>query len=600
MSPSVPLRPGVRPWWFVRLSGVRFGLRTKLVLLVLLTLTPLFVLEMAAIYRNVEHRTEMELQASRELAQATGAAFLNYLENLWDSEMAMGTAITSGLAPGTVRAYLQAQLGVHPTVEGFSWVSPAGIVLEATQAGSRGLSCADREHVRRVIAGEDRAISGVVLNRVSGKPVVFVARAIRREGRLLGIVVASVDTSRLELILPVERRGRSNLGLVDLNGVSVYRSDQSRVKRIGRRMMEGAPHLQALAEKRTIISRNYRCPYEAVHRMGVFLVLPHIGWVASATSRVDEVLAVAWADARRDLTVLLVLTALSLTAALLLGNAFLQPLASLQRAALAISRGDLKARLQLSGRDELAVAGQAFDQMAERIQKLETERGRFLETAAAALRNPMTTVKSASSLVRRRLTQGDAQPGEVLDDLRIMEREIDRLSLLLDEVLDAFCSHEGRLAVWREPVNLGELVGRVLETFTALDREHRFAFEERGTPRVFGDPRRLEDVVRNLVGNAAKFSPPGSEVRVRLEVRDNRAVLSVKDEGIGIPKGELDDVFRPFYRASNLEGRDPGGLGLGLYLSQSIVTDHGGRLWVESEEGKGSVFHVELPRLALL
>ncbi|HHW13473.1 MAG TPA: sensor histidine kinase [Firmicutes bacterium] len=579
---------------------MRFGLRTKLVSLVLLILTPLFVLEVVSIYRNFERRTEQELQASRELAETASAAFINYLENLWDSEMAMGTAITSGLAPATVQAYLRAQLSAHPTVESFSWVNPAGIVLEATQAGSRGLSCADREHVRRVIAGEDQAISGLLLNRVSREPVVFVARGIRREGRLLGIVVASLRPTRFGLALPIERTGRSNLGLADHNGTIVYRSNDPELNEVGKTLPDYAPGRKVLQTGEPVLSRDYRSPFEDVRRMGAFVLIPRIGWIAMASARVDEVLAEAWADARRDLTVLLVVTAVSLAAAFLLGSTLLRPLASLQRAAVAIARGELKARVQLAGSDELAVTGQAFDQMAERIQKLETERSRFLEIAAAALRNPMTTAKGACSLLRLRLTQGDADPAEVLEDLRIMEREIDRLSSLLDEVLDAFCCHEGRLAVWREPVNLGDLVGRVLETFTALDPDHRFVFEERGTARVFGDPRRLEDVVRNLVGNAAKFSPAGSEVRVRLEVRDNRAVLSVKDEGIGIPRGELDDVFRSFYRASNLEGRDPGGLGLGLYISQSIVADHGGRLWAESEEGKGSVFHVELPRLSML
>lgn len=577
------------------------GMRAKLLILVLLILVPLLALQGIGIYGRLTRYRRQELQASHELAQATSAAFLNYLENLWDAQQAMGAAITGGLPPTGIERYLKAQLPAHPTVSGFAWVSPEGIVLESTTAGSRGISCADREHVRRVVAGEDKVVANLVQNRVTGQPTFFVARAIRDgQRRLLGLMVASIHPARLGLVLPVERTGRSNLGLIDGNGVGVYRSNDPKMHGVGTKIREGTPGWRALKTGQLVLSREYTSSFDQTRRMGAFIPMPTIGWVAGVTAQVDEVLAAAWQEARRDAAVLLVVTAVSLLGALVLGQTFLKPLHALEQAALAVSRGDLKARVPLSGRDEVATAARAFNQMADRIMDLEADRTRFLETAAHALRNPMSAAKGACALLRQRLKGGEEAGQDSIKALTILEHEVDRLSSLLDEVLDAFCLREGRLFAWREPVDLSDVVKRALEPFQVLNQDHRFAFEEKGAARVFGDARRLEEVVRSLVSNAVKFSPPGSEVRVSAEVDGPRAVLTVQDQGFGIPRDELDKVFHSFYRGSNLEGRDPGSLGLGLYISNMIVADHGGRIQVDSEEGRGTTVRVELPRLSTL
>ena len=109
------------------------------------------------------------------------------------------------------------------------------------------------------------------------------------------------------------------------------------------------------------------------------------------------------------------------------------------------------------------------------------------------------------------------------------------------------------------------------------------------------DPRRIGQVVENLVENAVKYSPDGSEVRVDVAQRNSEAFIDVTDEGIGIPAGDLAQVFERFHRASNVDDRRFSGMGLGLFLCKGIVEQHGGRIWVESREGTGSTFHVVLP-----
>jgi len=109
------------------------------------------------------------------------------------------------------------------------------------------------------------------------------------------------------------------------------------------------------------------------------------------------------------------------------------------------------------------------------------------------------------------------------------------------------------------------------------------------------DPRRIGQVLENLVENAVKYSPDESDVQISVAQRDGEAFVDVTDLGIGIPAGDLPHIFDRFHRASNVDDRRFAGMGLGLFICKGIVEQHGGRIWVESRVGTGSTFHVVLP-----
>ena len=109
------------------------------------------------------------------------------------------------------------------------------------------------------------------------------------------------------------------------------------------------------------------------------------------------------------------------------------------------------------------------------------------------------------------------------------------------------------------------------------------------------DPRRIGQVLENLVDNAVKYSPDGSEVHIGVTQLDGHALIDVTDRGIGIPPEDLPQIFDRFHRASNVDDRRFAGMGLGLFICKGIVEQHGGRIWVESRMGSGSTFHVDLP-----
>lgn len=242
---------------------------------------------------------------------------------------------------------------------------------------------------------------------------------------------------------------------------------------------------------------------------------------------------------------------------------------------------------------EKKTAEQALTQAAE---ERDHARNRFLRIAAHELRNPMAGVKGLLSLMQWMAEQGEPVT-QVLKSAHLMEREIDRISGLLDEIIEAFRAGEGKLKLKLETVDMAALVTRVLEPYHVSPGKHGFIVDlpGQGVAQVQGDPCRLEDVLRTLLSNAVKYSPAGGDIHVRLAAEGGQAVLTVRDSGIGVPEDEQDRLFEPFFRASNLKDRDPGGLGLGLYVAQEIVRRHGGEVQIESSNNKGATLTVALP-----
>ena len=234
--------------------------------------------------------------------------------------------------------------------------------------------------------------------------------------------------------------------------------------------------------------------------------------------------------------------------------------------------------------------------MEKALQLAEEERAstqnRFLQLMAHELRNPMAGLSGLIDLLGRRLDKG--RPTSELHHL--MKREINRLSIMLNQILDAFRAQNDRLPLLKQCIDIGPIVTSALEPFVATEPEGRITWTSPSAPTwVFGDPGRLEDVVRNLVGNALKYSPPDSGIEITLRDEAESALLSIKDQGVGIPEADQPLIFDGFYRASNVATNGPGGVGLGLYLCKDIIDRHDGRIWVESKHGCGSTFFVQLP-----
>jgi PAS domain S-box-containing protein len=234
------------------------------------------------------------------------------------------------------------------------------------------------------------------------------------------------------------------------------------------------------------------------------------------------------------------------------------------------------------------------------LKAAEQLKDEFLSIAAHELRTPLAVLKGfvQTLIVQTARGKGPQLVEWQLEALQSIDQATARLVELTEDLLDVTRLQAGRLALHVDPTDLVALARRVVTRLQMTTERHTLSLAtsvEHLVAQV--DPRRMEQVLSNLIGNAIKYSPEGGsiEVTIREEEQAHEALLCVSDHGIGIPAQQQLLVFGRFARADNARAHGIGGTGLGLYLCRELVERHGGRIWFESTEGQGSTFFVALP-----
>jgi PAS domain S-box-containing protein len=223
-------------------------------------------------------------------------------------------------------------------------------------------------------------------------------------------------------------------------------------------------------------------------------------------------------------------------------------------------------------------------------------RDQFLSIASHELKTPLTSLLGYAELLQRSVARGAALQERDRRAVQVIAASSNRLTKLINTMLDVSRIETGQLTIERAPVDLNALTRRVVEETRLMVERHELRFlAPREALIVEGDELRLEEVLQNLIQNALKYSPHGGPVRVQVERRGDMACVAVHDQGIGIPDTELPNLFSRFYRVQSGITRHISGMGVGLYVVKEIVNLHGGAITVESNEGEGSTFTVCLP-----
>ena len=324
------------------------------------------------------------------------------------------------------------------------------------------------------------------------------------------------------------------------------------------------------------------------------------------------------ATIRRDVTVLLIVLAVTLALSLLvayrLQRVISGPILELARTTHRVSlTGDTSLRASKRADDEIGALCDGFNDMLDQIERRERERDaaelrtqektRFLANMSHELRTPLNSIIGFSEILLSRGDNLEARAKKFLGNIHTSGKH---LLTIINDILDLSKVEAGRMELQPEPVSVSHVLDGVVTVMKAVaDREaiHFTTDVEPGVPSIWADPVKVKQILYNLLSNAVKFSPAGSHVAVTLRTLDagdsplGEATLAVavKDEGIGIaPENHL-RIFDPFQQVDSTAGRRFGGTGLGLALVKTFAEMHGGAVTVESALGRGSTFRVLLP-----
>jgi two-component system phosphate regulon sensor histidine kinase PhoR len=227
------------------------------------------------------------------------------------------------------------------------------------------------------------------------------------------------------------------------------------------------------------------------------------------------------------------------------------------------------------------------------LRKLETVRRDFIANLSHELRTPIASLKALGETLRDGAIE---QPSVARDFLDKINLEVDRLAQMVQEMGELSRIESGEAPLQKAPVNVTDVVARAVERLKAQADRAGLRLEAQvapDLPRVPADEARMEQVLVNLIHNAIKFTSSGGLITVTARADGGKLVVAVSDTGVGIPEDDLPRVFERFYKADR--ARAGGGTGLGLAIAKHVVEAHGGRIWVESVEGKGSTFSFTLP-----
>lgn len=241
-------------------------------------------------------------------------------------------------------------------------------------------------------------------------------------------------------------------------------------------------------------------------------------------------------------------------------------------------------------RDQLSAEAEQVRVLQE-ANRLKSE---LLSTLSHEMRTPLASIKGyVTALLIDDSEWDEATRREFLE---IIDEECDNLENLITDILESSTIEAGLLRIEKQPTLLARLAQRAIEQASLRTRQHRFIVSfPAGFPVVDADPRRIEQVLHNLLDNAVKYSPNGGLVVVRGEVREDEVQISVADQGVGIAPEHLNRLFERFFRIKSGIGPNVVGTGLGLPIARTIVESHGGRIWAESNVGSGTTFFFTLP-----
>ncbi|MBE6022819.1 MAG: cell wall metabolism sensor histidine kinase WalK [Cellulosilyticum sp.] len=271
-----------------------------------------------------------------------------------------------------------------------------------------------------------------------------------------------------------------------------------------------------------------------------------------------------------------------------------KPLKTLMRFVQKITNGQLDQKVDVVGNGEIAELGNAFNHMTQQLQRVEQSREEFVSNVSHELKTPLSSIKV---LTESLMFQEDVPVELYKEFFEDINSEVDRLNSIISDLLTLVRLDQREIPLNITQINLGDLIQGILKRLAPLAKKKSINLVYEGQREIIAeiDTVKFSLALTNLVENAIKYTPEGGNVNVMLQGDLQDALIIVEDSGIGIAKEEQSKIFERFYRTDKTRNRATGGTGLGLAITYKTVVMHNGSIVVESEEGKGSTFSVQIP-----
>ena len=310
--------------------------------------------------------------------------------------------------------------------------------------------------------------------------------------------------------------------------------------------------------------------------------------------KLDEIEATAGSAA---VTIGIVALAIGIIISVFITVNITKPLSVIKKKTREIARGNFGNDLTLSSPPEIKELAQAFNLMCAKLKELDKMKSEFFSLMSHELRTPLTTIKEGTNLFMESL-KGKEVTEKQKRLMTIINEECNRLINLVNSLLDLSKMEAGMMVynfTHADIILLIDKIAREMEPLTETKNIYIETVISDSLPLVRADINKMLEVLRNLIGNAVKFTPNGGKVQISAQETEKGVSVSVSDTGTGIPQEKIETIFDKFKRATFGDSGKIMGSGLGLYIVQQIITAHGGKIWVESVTGKGSTFTFVLP-----
>ena len=327
--------------------------------------------------------------------------------------------------------------------------------------------------------------------------------------------------------------------------------------------------------------------------VGALYALPRSPAEGAAQSEIPSREGELSATLNRGLIVVIaVVLALATGVALWLARRIVAPVENLRRAVEKMRAGDLQQRVPARSADEIGELGRAFNALSDKLARVEQLRRDMVSDVAHELRTPLTNIRAQVEAIQDGLTRPEATV------IASLHEEVLHLNRLVDDLRDLSLADAGQLRMEFEPLAPASALEQAVSALQSRAGERRITIEctYNGTiPEISADPVRLGQILRNLLDNAIRHTPPGGRISIEAHARNGCVNFAVRDNGTGIAPEHLANIFERFYRTDPSRARGTGGAGLGLAIVKQLVAAHGGSVRVESAPGAGATFHFSLP-----